>query len=98
MRTGASHARHHAVATLDELQKAHEVRISGLVTELVGRGGESDLALVRALIHRAVHLVAERKVVEFCGVATFLGEMIGHAHQLLHGADQSAPAHKDVVH
>jgi hypothetical protein len=24
--------------------------------------------------------------------------MIGHAHQLQHGADQSAPAHHDVVH
>jgi hypothetical protein len=86
------------MATMEELQKEHERRLSVLVAELAGRGGESDLALVRALVHRAVHLVAERKVVEFCGVATFLAEMIGHAHQLLHGADVSAPAHRDVVH
>jgi hypothetical protein len=86
------------MATVDELQKGHEARISALVTELVGRGGDSDHALVRALIHRAIHLAAERKVVEFCGVATFLAEMISHAHQLLHGGDTTAPAHRDVVH
>jgi hypothetical protein len=45
-----------------------------------------------------VHLAAERKAVEFCGLATFLGEMIGHAHQLLHGGDKGAAAHRDVVH
>jgi hypothetical protein len=86
------------MAAVDDLQKEHERRISTLVHELVGRGGESDLALVRALIHRAIHLVAERKSVEFCGLATFLAEMIAHAHQLLHGADVAAPAHKDIVH
>ena len=86
------------MATVDDLQKEHEARLSALIGELGGRGGESDLALVRALVHRAVHLSAERKVVEFCGLATFLAEMIGHAHQLLHGADKAAPAHKDIVH
>jgi hypothetical protein len=86
------------MASLDDLQKQHEARISALVTELAGGGGDSDVALVRALIHRSVHLAAERKLLEFCGVATFLAEMIGHAHQLLHGADQAAPAHRDVVH
>jgi hypothetical protein len=86
------------MATNEELQKEHERRLSVLVAELAGRGGDSDLALVRALIHRAVHLAAERKVVEYCGVATLLAEMIGHAHQVMHGADASAPAHRDVVH
>jgi len=86
------------MANVDEIQKDHEARISALVAELAGQGGESDVALVRALIHRAVHLAAERKVVEFCGLATFLGEMIGHAHQLLHGGDKGAAAHRDVVH
>jgi hypothetical protein len=55
-------------------------------------------ALVRALVHRAMHLAAETKSAEFCALATFLGEMIGHAHQLLHGGDKSAAAHRDVVH
>jgi hypothetical protein len=82
----------------DELQAQHEARISALVAELSGKGPESDLALVRALVHRAVHLAAECKTVEFCALSTFLGEMIGHAHQLQHGADRTAPAHRDVVH
>jgi hypothetical protein len=83
---------------IDDLQKEHEARLSALVTELVGRGSESDLALVRALVHRGIHLAAERKAIEFCALATFLGEMIGHAHQLLHPGDSSAAAHRDVVH
>jgi hypothetical protein len=86
------------MANIEELQKQHEARLSSLVAELVGRGDESDLALVRALVHRGVHLVAERKSIEFCALATFLAEMITHAHQIMHGADKSAPAHKDVVH
>lgn len=86
------------MAKTDELQKDHEARLSALLTELVGRGGESDLALVRALIHRGVHLAAERKAIEFCALATFLGEMIGHAHQLLHPGDATAPTHRDPVH
>jgi hypothetical protein len=86
------------MANVDELQKEHEARLSSLVTELVGRGAESDLALVRALIHRGIHLAAERKAIEFCALATFLGEMIGHAHQLQHGGDKTAPAHRDRTH
>jgi len=84
--------------SVDELQKRHEARISSLLAELAGHGAESDLALVRALIHRGVHLAAERKAAEFCALATFLGEMIGHAHQLMHGGDRGAAAHADVIH
>jgi hypothetical protein len=86
------------MATIDDIQKQHEARLSALLAELAGRGAESDLALVRALVHRGIHLAAERKALEFCGLATFLGEMIGHAHQLLHSQDQASPAHRDVVH
>jgi hypothetical protein len=86
------------MATVDELQKEHEARIAALLAELAGRGADSNLALVRALIHKGVHLAAEQKAIEFCALATFLGEMIGHAHQLLHGGDKSAPAHHDVAH
>ena len=86
------------MANVDELQKDHEARLSALVAELAGRGADSDLALVRGLVHRAIHLAAERKAVEFCALATYLAEMVGHAHQLLHGGDKSAPAHRDVVH
>jgi len=53
------------------------------------------MALVRALVHRAMHLAAETKAAEFCALATYLGEMIGHVHQLLHGSgEQSAAAHR----
>jgi hypothetical protein len=86
------------MANLDDLQKQHEARLDAILGELGGRGGDSDLALVRALVHKAVHFAATRKSVQFCALATFLGEMIGHAHQLQHGADQSAAAHHDVVH
>jgi hypothetical protein len=85
-----------ANGNLDELQKQHEARLTSVLAELAGKGAESDLALVRALVHKAVHLAAERKTVQFCGLATYLGEMIGHAHQLQHGADQSA--HQDALH
>jgi hypothetical protein len=84
------------MANLDDLQKQHEARLDAILAELGGRGAESDLALARALVHKAVHLAAERRTVQFCALATYLGEMIGHAHQLLHGADQTA--HHDFVH
>jgi hypothetical protein len=86
------------MATVDELQKEHEARLATLLAELAGRGAESNLALVRALIHKGVHLAAEQKAIEFCALATFLGEMIGHAHQLLHGSDKNTAAHRDAVH
>jgi hypothetical protein len=86
------------MANIDGLQKQHEARLASLLNELGGAGAESELALVRALVHKAVHLAAERKSMEFCALATFLGEMIGHAHQLAHGADQAAPVHHDIVH
>ena len=46
------------MATVDELQKEHEARLAQLLAELAGRGAESNLALVRALIHKGVHLAA----------------------------------------
>jgi hypothetical protein len=86
------------MANLDDLQKQHEARLGAVLGELGGHGAESDWALVRALVHKAVHFAAGRKSVQFCALATFFGEMIGHAHQLQHGGDQAAPAHHDVVH
>jgi len=85
------------MATLDDLQKQLEARLDTLVNEL-GGNADADLALVRALVHKAVHVAAARKTVQFCALATYLGEMIGHAHQLQHGSDQSAPAHQDALH
>jgi hypothetical protein len=86
------------MANVDELQKQHEAKLNALIGELAGHGAESDLALVRALVHRGVHLAADGKSMQYCALATFLAEMIGHAHQLQHGGDQAAPAHQDFVH
>ena len=84
--------------SLDDLQKQHEAELTATVAALSGKGKESDFALARALVHKAIHLVAEQKAGEFCAVATFLAEMIGHAHGLMHPGDQSAPAHSTMRH
>jgi hypothetical protein len=81
------------MANLDELQKQHEARLNTLIDELAGAGQQSDLALARALIHRGVHLAVDRRAGEFCGLATFLAEMVGHAHGLMHGDDPAAATH-----
>ena len=86
------------MANIDELQKQLEARLAPAIAQLTGAGKESDLALARALIHRGVHLLAERRAGEFCGLATYLAEMLGHAHGLMHGADPAAAAHGDRVH
>ena len=75
-----------------------EARLAPAIDELAGSGRDADLALARALIHRGVHLLAERRAGEFCGLATYLAEMVGHAHGLMHGSDPAAPAHGDVTH
>lgn len=80
----------------EDFQKAHEAEITRLANSLLGHGAESDWALVRALVHRAVHLAAERGLGEFCAVATLLAEMVGHAHDLHHPSTRPAPRHTDV--
>jgi hypothetical protein len=84
--------------SIDDLQKQHESALTAAVVALTGKGKDSDFALARALIHKAIHLVADQKAGEFCAVATFLAEMVGHAHGLLHPADKSAPAHDAFRH
>jgi len=79
--------------SVDELQERHEGELTRALEALAGKGRESDWALVRALVHRAVHLAAERKPAEFCALASYLAEMIGHAHGLLHPADPQAAGH-----
>lgn len=84
--------------TIEELQKGHEAELTAAVAGLAGKGKESDFALCRALVHKAIHLVADHKAAEFCAVATFLAEMIGHAHGLLHPGDRSAATHSAFTH
>jgi hypothetical protein len=84
--------------TPDDLQKGHEAALAAALATLTGRGRDSDWALARALVHRAVHLVAERQAGEFCALATLLADMITHAHGLMHPTDDRAPAHGAVAH
>ena len=84
--------------TLDELQKTHEAAVDQLLARLGGKGSDADWALVRALVHRAVHFAAERKPAEYCALATFLAEMIGHGHGLMHPGDRSDASHGRDVH
>jgi hypothetical protein len=83
--------------TIDELQKEHEAALDTALGGRKGQGSDSDWALARALVHKAVHLVAERKAAEFCAVATLFAEMITHAHGLLHPGDRASPSHRSAV-
>jgi hypothetical protein len=55
-------------------------------------------AITRGLIHRAVHYATEKPGVDFCALASYLGEQVGHAHKLAHGDNPKAPVHKENVH
>ena len=86
------------MGTVDELQKQHEAKLDQVLREIAGQSRDSDWAMVRALVHKAVHFNADRKAGEFCAVATFLAEQTGHAHKLLHGGDKAAATHVDFLH
>jgi hypothetical protein len=84
--------------TLEGMQTQHEAELTRVLAGLAGKGQQSDWALVRALVHKAIHLVADRKAGEFCAVATLLADMINHAHQLLHPGDPAAETHRREAH
>ena len=69
--------------TRDEMQKGHEAALETAIRHLVGASQDSDWALVRALVHKAVHLAADRKV-DFCQIAMLFSEMQTHAHSVMH--------------
>jgi hypothetical protein len=81
-----------------------EARVAELAQRVAGEfadlGGELRWLVARALIHRGVHFAFDQKGVEFCTVASYLGEMVGHAHKLAHGDNPKSAAHKDrdLVH
>ena len=82
--------------TQDEVHKAQEKQLDDLIARL-GGGTDADWALVRALVHKAVHLAADRSAGEYCAVATLLAEMIQHAHELMHPGTKST-GHKALTH
>ena len=80
--------------------------LEGRVNELINRvahdfadlGDELRWSITRALIHRAVHYATDRPGVEYCALATYLADMVGHAHRLAHGDNPKAPTHQDLKH
>jgi hypothetical protein len=86
------------VARADELEARVGELQQKLAQEFADLGNDLRWLLTRAFIHRAVHFAAERPGVEFCALATYLGDMVGHAHKLQHGDNPKAQSHKDLVH
>jgi hypothetical protein len=85
------------MATRDEMQKQHEAQLTSAIDALRGRGAESDWALMRALVHKVVHLTNDYKLGEFCALATLFSEMTTHAHEVMHPTggtqDHTQPIH-----
>jgi hypothetical protein len=71
-----------------EMQQQHEAALAQVTLTQSGRGRDSDWALIRALVHRAVHVAAAEQF-EFCAVATLLAEMTTHAHEVFHPAGRA---------
>ena len=97
------------MANVDDLQKQYEAQLDAFIREQGGGASgsagsglasekDANWALVRALVHRGVHLAAERQAGEFCAVATLLTEMVAHAHGLMHGGDPASGKHGTHVH
>ncbi|MEW5849083.1 MAG: hypothetical protein AB2A00_09720 [Myxococcota bacterium] len=85
------------MATRDEMEK----RIQALEQQLMREfGAEPGVRwdLARAFIHRAVHVATQKPAVDFCAVATYLAEMVQHAHKLAHGENPQSPAHREDAH
>jgi hypothetical protein len=80
----------------EQIEDRVEEAIRSIEKEFAALGGEAKGSVARALIHRAVHHAAATGGLEYCALATYLAEMIGHAHQLAHG--DNPRAHRDVVH
>jgi hypothetical protein len=79
--------------------------LEGRIAEAIGKlekefDGVPQLrwAIVRGLIHRAVHYATERQGVDFCALSTYLAEQISHAHKLAHGDNPKSAKHKEDVH
>jgi hypothetical protein len=86
----------------DDLEQRLAQAVARVAADFADLGDGLRWALARGLIHRAVHHAfdggAGGGTVEFCALATYLGEMVGHAHKLAHGDNPRAPGHSDFVH
>jgi hypothetical protein len=85
-------------ARSEELEARVGEMIQRLAADFADLGGELRWSMTRALIHRAVHFATERPGVEYCALATYLAEMVGHSHKLAHGDNPKASSHQDLKH
>ncbi|MCC6993042.1 MAG: hypothetical protein IT370_00295 [Deltaproteobacteria bacterium] len=81
-----------------ELEREADRIIGELSSAFAELGDDARWRVARAVIHRAVHAAARSRQVEFCVMASYLAEMIPHAHGLMHGADPGSPRHKEPLH
>ena len=86
------------MARQDDLEARVNNLIQQLARDFADLGDDLRWSITRALIHRAVHFATERPGVEYCSLATYLGDMVGHAHRLAHGDNPKAPTHQDLKH
>lgn len=85
----------------DELEARVAEAAARLAQDFADLGAEARWLVARALIHRGVHFAVDqdgKKGVEFCTVASYLGDMVGHAHKVAHGDNPKGAAHRDSVH
>lgn len=80
------------MANQDELER----KIAELLKQLERESPDGKWGVVRGVIHQAVHH-ASGGGVEFCALASYLGEMVGHAHKLMH-SEKNPKSHSDFVH
>jgi hypothetical protein len=71
-----------------EIQNTFETELTAVTGKLVGRGAEEDWALIRALVHKAVHIAAERRG-DYCAISLLFAEMLQHSHQLMHATSHA---------
>ena len=86
------------MARHDELEARLGEMINRVAHEFADMGDELRWSMTRALIHRGVHFACDRPGVEFCALATYLGDMVGHAHRIAHGDNPKAQTHQDLKH
>jgi hypothetical protein len=83
-------------------QEDLEARVGEMINrvahDFADLGDDLRWSMTRALIHRAVHYATDRPGVEFCALATYLGDMVGHAHRIAHGDNPKAQSHQDLKH
>ena len=90
-----------------QLPERDRATLAGLLIESLEPAPEADVEAawskeierrVAELDAGTVETISWEEAVEFCALATYLAEMIGHAHKLSHGENPKSPAHRSAVH